>query len=86
MRTFARSKTRRTIQECPKILDGSPDLLRDLRVQFKTLLMGIKTTLFNLKNSGLSEPDHSENIQYTTYTEEVDIYKGIFVNGLACFE
>lgn len=68
-----------------KPLDGSGDHMRDIRIQFKTILLGVKTTLFNLRQAGVVNSDYSDIVS-TSFQDEMDMFVGIFVNGIDCFQ
>jgi transformation/transcription domain-associated protein len=82
------------IQTGIKLLDSTGDLLKgfvfimflDLRVQFRTILLGIKTTLFTLNKANLSDYIYTPQTSSTSFRDEVDILASIFKNGLLCFE
>ena len=75
------------IQTFTPIFDGSPDVMRDLRIQFRSILLGIKTTLFNLKQAMVSHVNSTQTgTNSTSYRDEVEIYMGIFRNGILSFQ
>ncbi|KAI8925789.1 hypothetical protein BC831DRAFT_256646 [Entophlyctis helioformis] len=74
------------IRTCTRPLDNSTDLIKEMRVQIKSILLGIKTTLFALRSH--PQPFMDESAQPMTnyaFGDEVDIFVRIFKDGLHCF-
>lgn len=65
-----------------KISDA--ELWKDLQVQFKTTLLALKTSVYNLKQCGITGSDYSETHISTTFLDEMEMFDGIFRNGVIC--
>ncbi|KAJ3319442.1 hypothetical protein HDV06_006328 [Boothiomyces sp. JEL0866] len=64
-------------------LETTNELLKEMRTQFKTVLLGIKTTLFSLRTFESQDPSQRTHL---LFCQENDILIKIFKHGLDCFE
>ncbi|KAJ3311628.1 hypothetical protein HDV04_003892 [Boothiomyces sp. JEL0838] len=64
-------------------LESTNELLKEMRTQFKTVLLGIKTTLFSLRTFESQDPSQRTHL---LFCQENDILIKIFKDGLDCFE
>ncbi|KAL5037675.1 transcription-associated protein 1 [Batrachochytrium dendrobatidis] len=74
------------IRTCARPLDGAPDLIKDIRLQIKSVLLGIKTALFALRSLPASTAETSDVHLIHSYSDEVAIFIHIFKEGLDCFK
>ncbi|KAI8907173.1 hypothetical protein EDD86DRAFT_232632 [Gorgonomyces haynaldii] len=69
------------------LLDTTPaDAIKDYRLQFRNLLLGAKTTMYNLSQSNLMPKEYQDNISETLFSEELTIFRSMFQSGLECFK
>ncbi|KAI8897674.1 hypothetical protein BC833DRAFT_539959 [Globomyces pollinis-pini] len=72
------------IRSTSRPMESTPDLLKEMRMQFKTVLVGVKNILFTLRQF-----DSSNLIKMTThidFCDEGEILLTVFKEGLGCFE
>ncbi|KAH6600577.1 hypothetical protein BASA50_002141 [Batrachochytrium salamandrivorans] len=74
------------IRTCARPLDGTTDLIKDMRLQIKSVLLGIKTALFALRSLPQLSVSPTDAHPIHSYSDEVDIFVRIFEDGLHCFK
>ena len=70
------------VRTTAKPLQNVPDLVKDFRLQFKSILLGIKAVLNHI---GLLAGPESSKVSLLSFAEESELIGRIFVHGVDCF-